>query len=103
MKKYNLYEHTPMGDRETNLCLAIGETTVTGTADLDAAPGQRAEVEITEGAVCEKEISFLITLGGIPRRYRAIIDGDTLSGKVTFEGDSELAGIETPFDGKTYE
>lgn len=100
MKKYNVLEHTPMGDRETFLCLETADGKLTGTADVDAAPGERAEVEVTEGISDEKGFSFLINLGGMPRRYRAAVQGGRITGEVTFEGDSELAGIRTPFDGE---
>ena len=100
MKSYKLSEHTPMGDRETNLTVEIKDGCVTGNADVDAGPGERAVVEFTEGTVTRDGFSFLITLGGMPRRYRVAVRGEKVAGEVTFEGDSELAGIKTPFDGK---
>lgn len=72
---------------------------MTGTADIDAGPGKRVTVEVSEGMAEREKFSFLIEEGEMPRRYRAVIDGKVIKGEVTFEGTTELSGIKTPFDG----
>ena len=100
MRKYILLEHTPMGDRNTEIKIDSKDV-LNGTATVDVGPGKRIEVKLEELNFMDDGLTFLIVAEELPRRYYLYYkNGKEVVGKVVFEGESELSGIETPFDGK---